>query len=261
MTPGQPPPTIAREMVSRPRILLVDDEPINLELFDVMLSKLGFEIEKAVDGEDGLEKVRDFNPHLIILDNIMPGLTGWEVTKKLKTDPEFADYRSVAIIMFSAMDEVQDKVEGFSLGIDDYITKPFNFAEVLARIQAVLHRQELADQVTRREQRIDVMESLNGSLIGFSRGLRERVAAQLAAATLLQGKVSDSDVAGFIDQVASASRDMVNELDRLKGEVQEMGEKEARLKRGDMTVEQLEDRLRDARRRGNSGDSGRGAKQ
>jgi DNA-binding response OmpR family regulator len=119
------------------RILIVDDEPINLEFFDVMLSRLGFEIEKASDGEEALLKIQETNPDLIILDNIMPRLSGWEVAKKLKQDKEYRKHRQTPIIMFSAMDEVKDKIEGFELGVDDYITKPFNFSEVLARIRAV----------------------------------------------------------------------------------------------------------------------------
>ena len=152
-------------MKSKGKILIVDDEPINLEFFDVMLSNLGFKIEKAADGEEALQKVVETDPDLIILDNIMPRLTGWEVTKKLKQDKEFQKYRQTPIIMFSAMDNVKDKVEGLELGVDDYITKPYNFPEVLARIRAVLRNRELARQVARRERRIALIESLNNSLI------------------------------------------------------------------------------------------------
>ena len=123
-------------MKLRGRILIVDDEPINLEFFDVMLSKLGFQVEKAVDGEEALEKVQACNPDLIILDNIMPKLSGWEVTRTLKHDAAYRRYRNTPIIMFSAMNEVKDRIEGFEQGVDDYITKPFNFSEVLARIRA-----------------------------------------------------------------------------------------------------------------------------
>ena len=80
-------------MKLRGKILIVDDEPINLEFFDVMLSKLGFQVEKAVDGEEALEKVQAVNPDLIILDNIMPKLSGWEVTRMLKHDPAYRRYR------------------------------------------------------------------------------------------------------------------------------------------------------------------------
>ncbi|WP_455381147.1 response regulator transcription factor, partial [Salinispira pacifica] len=113
-------------MAKKDKLLIVDDEQINLDFFEVMLTKLGFLVETAQDGEEALEKVRKTDPDLIILDNIMPRLSGWEVTKRLKTDPEYAEFRGTPVIMFSAMDDVKDKIEGFELGIEDYITKPFN---------------------------------------------------------------------------------------------------------------------------------------
>ncbi|MDX9957331.1 MAG: response regulator transcription factor [Clostridia bacterium] len=139
-------------MDTKKRILIVDDEQINLEFFDVMLSKLGFGVFLSENGLEALEMVRRIKPDLIILDNIMPKLTGWEVTKILKTDPEYAEYAEIPIIMFSALDDVKDKVEGLELGADDYITKPFNFAEVLARIRAVLRAHDLIKQIEIREE-------------------------------------------------------------------------------------------------------------
>ena len=144
-------------MNTHKKILIVDDETINLDFFDVMLSKLGFTVEKAKDGMEGLEKVKRFLPDLILLDNIMPRMSGWEVTRILKKDDK---YRDIPIIMFSALDDVKDKVEGFELGVDDYITKPFNFSEVLARIRAVLRNRELYAQIVVRESRLSLAEEL-----------------------------------------------------------------------------------------------------
>ena len=120
------------------KILIVDDEATNVEIFDLMLSKLGFSTDIASDGVEALEKLRSFRPALILLDNMMPRMTGWEVTRKIKHGDELAEYRDVSIIMFSAADDVEDKVQGLELGVDDYITKPFNFTEVLARMRAGL---------------------------------------------------------------------------------------------------------------------------
>jgi DNA-binding response OmpR family regulator len=145
-------------MNAHKKILIVDDEPINLEFFQVMLSKLGFVVEESNDGIEALEKVKKFRPDLILLDNVMPRMSGWEVTKTLKSD---AKYRDIPIIMFSALDDVKDKVAGFELGVDDYITKPFNFSEVLARIKAVLRNRELFDQIAVRESRLSLAEELN----------------------------------------------------------------------------------------------------
>ena len=148
-------------MNTQKKILLADDETVNLDFFDVMLSKLGFVVEKTDNGIETVEKVKKFHPDLILLDNIMPGMTGKEVTKVLKTDPNFRD---ISIIMISALDDVKDKVACFEAGVDDYITKPFNFSEVLARINAVLRNRELFDQIKVRETRLVLAEELNRDL-------------------------------------------------------------------------------------------------
>jgi len=148
-------------MSAQNKILIVDDEEINLDFFDVTLSKLGFTVEKARDGVDAVEKVKRFFPDIILLDNVMPEMSGWEVTKVLKNDPK---YMEIPIIMFSAIDDVKVKVEGFELGIDDYITKPFNFSEVLARIRAVLRTRELYAQIVARESRLSLAEELSSDM-------------------------------------------------------------------------------------------------
>jgi DNA-binding response OmpR family regulator len=143
------------------KILIVDDEVINLEFFEVMLTKLGFIVEKANDGVEALEKVKRFYPDLIMLDNIMPRMSGWELTKTLKEDPQWG---RIPIIMFSALDNVKDKVESFELGVDDYITKPFNFSEVFARIRVALRNQELFAQIVARESRLRLAEALTADI-------------------------------------------------------------------------------------------------
>jgi CheY-like chemotaxis protein len=148
-------------MDTQKKILIADDETVNLDFFEVMLSKLGFVVEKSDNGIEVLEKVKKFQPDLIILDNIMPGMTGREITKNLKNDPNFKD---ISIIMLSALDDVKDKVAGFEAGVDDYITKPFNFSEVLARINAVLRNRALFDQIKVRETRLALAEELNRDL-------------------------------------------------------------------------------------------------
>jgi DNA-binding response OmpR family regulator len=148
-------------MNARKKILIADDEDINLDFFEVMLSKLGFVVEKCDNGSEVLDKVKKFLPDLIILDNIMPGMTGREITKILKNDPNF---KEIPIIMLSALDDVKDKVAGFDAGVDDYITKPFNFTEVLARINAVLRNRSLFEQIKVRETRLTLAEELNRHL-------------------------------------------------------------------------------------------------
>jgi DNA-binding response OmpR family regulator len=150
-----------KTMNTQKKILIADDEAVNLDFFDLMLSKLGFVVEKTADGSEVVEKVKKFHPDLILLDNIMPGMTGKEITKILKKDLNF---RRVPIIMISALDDVKDKVACFEAGVDDYITKPYNFSEVLARINAVLRNRELFDQIAVRETRLVLAEELNKDL-------------------------------------------------------------------------------------------------
>jgi DNA-binding response OmpR family regulator len=104
----------------------------------------------------------------------MPRMDGFELTKKIKEDSK---YREIPIIMFSALDEVQDKLAGFELGIDDYITKPFNFNEVLARIKTSLRNHELFAQIAVRESRLNLAEDLNNdvkrNLVSFTQNIDE----------------------------------------------------------------------------------------
>jgi DNA-binding response OmpR family regulator len=190
---------------ARKKILIVDDEQINLDFFDVMLSKLGFEVEKAEDGIEALEMVKKVHPDLIMLDNIMPKMSGWEVTKTLKAD---AKYRDIPIIMFSALDDVKDKVAGFELGVDDYITKPFNFAEVLARIRAVLRSRELFGQIQARDFRLNLAESfgldIQNNIGNFIKGLDDLD----AAITLLSREnktLSEDTFPQFLDLIKEKS--------------------------------------------------------
>ena len=148
-------------MNNQKKILIADDETINLDFFEVMLSKLGFVVEKTANGGEVIDKVKKFLPDLILLDNIMPGMTGKDVTKILKNDVNF---QNISIIMISALGDVKDKVSCFEAGVDDYITKPFNFSEVLARINAVLRNRELFDQIKVRETRLALAEEFNKDL-------------------------------------------------------------------------------------------------
>ena len=208
-------------MDTKTKILIVDDEPINLDFFDVMLSKLGFEVTKAEDGEEALDKIKDISPDLIILDNIMPRMSGWKLTKILKQSEEFAEFRDIPVIMFSAMDDVKDKIEGFELGVEDYITKPFNFSEVLARIRAVLRSRELSRQVVLKERKIASIESLNQSLIYFTQHLKEPVESLKRRVESLDGE-SPTEVASFLEAVRNETKQVLVTLSSLEEEIEEL---------------------------------------
>ena len=229
-------------MALKGKILIVDDEPINLDFFDVMLSRLGFEVVMAEDGEEALELIQQDKPDLIILDNIMPKMTGWELTKLLKKSKAYEHFHDIPIIMFSAMDAVKDKIEGFELGIEDYITKPFNFSEVLARIRAVLRNKELSAQLIYRERRLALIESLNKSLVYFTDHLKGPMDEVLSAARGLNTQDADQ-VVRFRQLVTKEAEEVLAALAGLRDEIQELRTEGDKLKSSEVSVEDLEEKF------------------
>lgn len=121
------------------KILIVDDDNNICELLRLYIEKEGFEVEISNDGKDALEKFDKINPKLIMLDIMLPGLDGWQVCREIRKKSD------CPIIMLTAKSEVFDRVLGLELGADDYIVKPFEGKEVIARIKAVLRRIDKKD--------------------------------------------------------------------------------------------------------------------
>jgi len=117
------------------KILVVDDEPNILQFLELGLQNEGFEVRCANNGMDAIAEMTSFQPHVVVLDVMMPGMDGYEVCRMLKK------MDNVAIIMLTAKDEVDDRVKGLMLGADDYMVKPFSFEELLARIYARVRNQ------------------------------------------------------------------------------------------------------------------------
>jgi two-component system alkaline phosphatase synthesis response regulator PhoP len=120
-------------------ILLVDDEPSIIQLSRMYLERDGFRVESAGDGEAALETVARLRPNLLVLDVMLPKMDGFEVCRRLR-----GENNPIPIIMLTARDEDIDKIIGLELGADDYLTKPFNPRELLARVKALLRRSERA---------------------------------------------------------------------------------------------------------------------
>ncbi|MBV9258559.1 MAG: response regulator transcription factor [Ktedonobacteraceae bacterium] len=116
------------------RILLVDDDPKIISLLKRGLAYEGFEVYTALDGTSGLSAVQKYQPHVVLLDIMMPGMDGFETCRRLRF------HADTAIIMLTARDDVADKVQALNLGADDYVPKPFSLDELIARIRAVLRR-------------------------------------------------------------------------------------------------------------------------
>ena len=117
------------------RILVVDDDPKIRTVVRRGLAYEGYRVVEAASGEEGLEKAREHLPDLVVLDVMMPGIDGLEVTRRLRAAGD-----DVAILMLTARDEIKDRVEGLEIGADDYLVKPFSFEELLARVHALLRR-------------------------------------------------------------------------------------------------------------------------
>ncbi len=157
------------------RVLIVDDNPTNLQLLYQTLNGRGYRILAADGGEAALRTAVKAQPQLILLDIMMPGMDGYEVCRRLKADPATRD---AAVIFLSALDKTEDKVQGFDLGAVDYITKPFQPAEVTARVETHLTIARLRNNLEGRNAQLRVAN--------------ERMRADLDAAARVQGAMLPS---------------------------------------------------------------------
>ncbi|MBD3386238.1 diguanylate cyclase [candidate division KSB1 bacterium] len=135
------------------KILVVDDIPVNVQLLETHLISAGYNTMVANNGEEALEKVKQDEPDLILLDVMMPKMDGFETCKKLKNSQKT---RHIPVIMVTALNEIADKIKGIESGADEFITKPFNKMELLARVKSLLRIKflydELQDKVKQLEQ-------------------------------------------------------------------------------------------------------------
>ena len=152
------------------RVLVVDDEPNIVNLLRVGLKYEGFSVAVAQDGVDALQRAATFKPHLVVLDLSLPGMDGLEVAERLQTDPD------LLIVMLTARDQVPDRIVGLQAGADDYVVKPFDYDELLARIRAVARRRIPAQREILRSGSITLdharrVVTVNGEVISLT--LRE----------------------------------------------------------------------------------------
>jgi len=146
------------------RILIVDDAAFNQKILASIVRKAGFECLVAGDGAEALRCAREARPDLVLLDVVMPGMDGYRVCAELKADSALAD---IPVIFLSSLDEAADKIKGLTLGAADYITKPFDGGEVLARVRAQLHLRELTQ----------ALQSLNHDLVAKQQSLDDDLSA------------------------------------------------------------------------------------
>ena len=222
-------------------ILVVDDEQSNVEFFEVMFPKMGFNVLTASNGKDALETINDHDIDLVLLDNVMPIMSGKEMLTHLKQSPRYANKARIPVIMFSALQSPHDKAEGYDLGVVDYITKPFNLSEVLARIHAALRTQEMAEQLIAREHRTALFDSLNKLFVYFTKHLRESIDKLRESSSQID--ITDSKaVLRLLENVKAETNSIMATLEGLEDEIANFqGDGEA-IKKNALTLAGLEEK-------------------
>lgn len=146
-------------MASNNKILIADDNEANCELLEAYLASVECEVQVAVDGQDALDKVAEFAPDLILLDVMMPKLSGFEVCEKLKQDPAT---RKIMVLMVTALNERGDIERAVQSGTDDFLSKPVNQVELVKRVENMLKLKDVTDEVNRLRCYIEEMEASAG---------------------------------------------------------------------------------------------------
>ena len=141
--------------MDKKRILIVDDDENIAELISLYLVKECFDTEIVLNGEDALKTFKTYQPHLILLDIMLPGMDGYDVCREIRKDS------NVPIVMLSAKGEVFDKVLGLKIGADDYMIKPFDSNELVARVQAILRR------ATQFEEKQTTSQTTQGDIVNY----------------------------------------------------------------------------------------------
>ena len=142
-------------MSEKHRVLIADDNEPNVELLEAYLAGLDIGTEIAVDGQDTLDKVSSFQPHVLLLDVMMPKLSGFEVCQRLKSDPATS---KIMVLMVTALNELGDIERAVDAGTDDFLSKPVNKVELVKRVENMLTLCSVTDEVERLRRYIEEME-------------------------------------------------------------------------------------------------------
>lgn len=143
-------------MSNKNRVLIADDNEANVELLEAYLAGLDLETAIAIDGQDTLDKVASFQPHLILLDIMMPKLSGFEVCQRIKGDSKTS---GIMILMVTALNELGDIERAVEAGTDDFLSKPVNKVELIKRVENMLKLRDVSDELERLRRYIEEMEN------------------------------------------------------------------------------------------------------
>ncbi len=209
------------------KVLLVDDNPTNLQVLYQALEEQGYELLIALSGEEALNIAAEARPALILLDINMPGMDGFETCRRLKADDKT---KESVVIFLSARDSVQDKVEGLQLGAVDYVSKPFQFEEVVARVNTQLELKRAREELKLMHQKAESLllnilpRSIADRLKEDERNLVEHFPAatiffcDLVGFTPLSAKAEPAEVVGFLNRVFTVMDGLVEKhgLEKIK---------------------------------------------
>ncbi|MGM0588899.1 MAG: hybrid sensor histidine kinase/response regulator [Bacteroidota bacterium] len=209
--------------VSGALILIVDDTPQNVQVLSNLLHEAGYQVVAAFNGEDALEMVQDRNPDLILLDIMMPNMDGFETCKALRDDPQT---ESIPVIFLSALSDVEDKVKGLELGGQDYITKPFQNKEVLARVETHLRlyflqkeRNKIIEQLQRQKKQLEQLSKTKDEVLRIvSHDMRNPLNGVIGLSNMLRTEkemIDEDDEDELLEAIEQSGEQMlqiVNEL-------------------------------------------------
>jgi len=193
-----------------PAILMVDDTPANLELLSGMLKGRGYKVRAAVSGKLALQAARNDPPDLILLDINMPEMNGYEVCAELKSDDKLKD---IPVIFLSALTETMDKVKAFGIGGVDYITKPFQFEEVEARVETHLElrrqKSRLEESYKEQSELKKLRDNLVNLLIHDLRPPLTSICGQLELIKEKDGTALSADSAGRLAETVKTAKQLI----------------------------------------------------
>jgi len=186
------------------RILAVDDNEDALFALEKLLKEQGFDVLTAADGRQALQSIKDNRPDIVLLDVVMPGLDGYEVTRRVKADPEL---RYVTIVLLTSKDELDDVIFGLEQGADDYIKKPFKKEELLARINAVLRTKNLYQELKSVTKAKENLQAKVEQRFSYQNIIGQNAALRSVFDVL--DKVKDSDLPVLISGESGTGKELI----------------------------------------------------
>lgn len=195
------------------RALVIDDDPSIVRFLEMYLGSQGFEITSALTGQDGVSVAHRLQPDIVLLDDTMPDLEFTDVLQQLKKDERS---RKIPVVVLTSRTDVLDRVRGLDLGVDDYVTKPFDIRELKARVVAILSRRQVQVEATEVEK----LRTLREVVASVSHEVNNPLAAILMSADALERRHRDqADVVGrcrVIQENVLRIRDILQRLERVK---------------------------------------------